>query len=208
MPTTLVAVSGMSPAILTEALWALADEETATVPDEVAFVTTVTGAARLEEQLFTPRPEWGSLTVYENLRASLGSADHQLIGAGTPQIFSINDGSADRAPHRSLTGHWDASNLTAYPTPALTFWFTTRFLAVIPVILIGLILVASATKQCRIQVGIEGLDNTMRDHLRQGTLGLHGKSSLPPLNAKPSSRNFRPPSANRTPASRFLMEFA
>ncbi len=51
MPTTLVAVSGMSPAILTETLWALGQEEPPVVPDEVVVITTSAGEADLRHAL-------------------------------------------------------------------------------------------------------------------------------------------------------------
>ena len=49
MKTVLLATTGMSPAVLTETVWALAREKPAVVPDEVYVVTTVSGAAKLKE---------------------------------------------------------------------------------------------------------------------------------------------------------------
>jgi CRISPR-associated protein (TIGR02584 family) len=49
-----LAVSGMSPAVLTETIWALAHEETPVIPDRIVVVTTTRGQAVLEKELFTP----------------------------------------------------------------------------------------------------------------------------------------------------------
>lgn len=84
--TTLLAVTGLSPAIVTETIFALAREKPAVLPERVAFITTLTGAAKLQEQLFTPLLEWGNNTVWESLRRILGTNDRQLI-AEAPRII-------------------------------------------------------------------------------------------------------------------------
>lgn len=71
MPTSLVAVSGMSPAILTETIWALAHESPPVIPDEVIVITTSKGAADLQRDLLTKSPEWKHQTVWESLRHDL-----------------------------------------------------------------------------------------------------------------------------------------
>lgn len=96
MKTTLLAVTGLSPAIVTETLWALAQRETAILPDRVGFITTVTGAKVIEEQLFTPIPEWSGLSVWETLRKSLKAESHQLIADPT-HIITIPEPSTGRA---------------------------------------------------------------------------------------------------------------
>jgi len=68
MPTTLIAVSGMSPAIITETLWALANEHPATVPDEVVVITTTKGRADIERDLLTKQKAWNGKTAWETLR--------------------------------------------------------------------------------------------------------------------------------------------
>ena len=73
--TTLLAVTGMSPAVLTETAWALAREKPPTIPDQVVVVTTLPGKGRLEDELFTASPEYGGLGVWQALRrAILGPA--------------------------------------------------------------------------------------------------------------------------------------
>lgn len=73
-PTILLAVCGMSPAILTETVWALAHPpagEDPVVPEQVVVVTTSRGAEDLQRDLNTPRPDWGGRCVWECLRAAI-----------------------------------------------------------------------------------------------------------------------------------------
>lgn len=71
MPTTLIAVSGMSPAIITETLWALAHESPPTVPDEILVITTSKGEADIQSQLLAPLPAWQGQTVWHTLRCDI-----------------------------------------------------------------------------------------------------------------------------------------
>lgn len=71
MKTILLAVSGMSPAIITETLWALATESPPVVPDEVVVITTLKGETDIHEQLLTPQSDWGNKKVWECLRQDL-----------------------------------------------------------------------------------------------------------------------------------------
>ncbi len=71
MPITLIAVSGMSPAILTETLWALANEEITIVPDEVIVITTSKGKVDIESQLLSGRESWAGASVWETLRQDI-----------------------------------------------------------------------------------------------------------------------------------------
>jgi len=69
MKTTLVAVSGLSPAIVTETVWALAAESPPAVPDDVVVITTARGEHDLREQLLSKRDGvWNGRTVWEQLR--------------------------------------------------------------------------------------------------------------------------------------------
>jgi len=79
MKTTLIAVSGMSPGILTETLWALAGEDPAIVPDEVIVITTSKGESDIRRDLLSKQDTWGNTTVWEALR-------HDIFArAGTPK---------------------------------------------------------------------------------------------------------------------------
>lgn len=79
MKTTLVAVSGMSPAIITESLWALAREKPPVIPDDVIVITTARGKTDIESNLLGDNPDWGGKSVWETLRADL------LARAGHPK---------------------------------------------------------------------------------------------------------------------------
>lgn len=86
MPTTLLAVTGLSPSIVTETVWALAQEKPRTLPQRVVFITTSTGAAKIREQLHTAFPGLGGQTAWQALRAALKAKDHELI-AEDPRII-------------------------------------------------------------------------------------------------------------------------
>lgn len=96
MNSTLLAVTGLSPAIVTETLWALAARKPRVLPHRVVFVTTLTGASVIEQQLFAPRPDWNDLSVWESLRISLNAGPDELI-AESPHIISISDSTSGRA---------------------------------------------------------------------------------------------------------------
>jgi CRISPR-associated protein (TIGR02584 family) len=66
LETVLFAVTGMSPAILTETVWALAHETPAIIPDRIVVVTTAAGRATIQRELF-------DAGVWDKLRAALAS---------------------------------------------------------------------------------------------------------------------------------------
>jgi CRISPR-associated protein (TIGR02584 family) len=73
----------MSPAVLTETLWALAQESPPVIADHIVVITTISGRLAIERDLLTPSPDRGGLTVWQQLReAVLGpqaSDDPRLI---------------------------------------------------------------------------------------------------------------------------------
>lgn len=71
MKTVLFTVSGTSPAIITETLWALACETPSTVPDEVIVVTTIRGRADIERFLLASENGWKGKSVWETMRADV-----------------------------------------------------------------------------------------------------------------------------------------
>lgn len=72
MPETiLLAVTGMSPAVLTETLWALAREKEPVIPDRVIVVTTTAGRARITGGLLAPSTRLGGVSPWEALRAAM-----------------------------------------------------------------------------------------------------------------------------------------
>jgi CRISPR-associated protein (TIGR02584 family) len=58
----------MSPAVLTETIWALAHENPPVIPDRVVVITTLPGKARIEDDLFKDSPDYGNRTVWQALR--------------------------------------------------------------------------------------------------------------------------------------------
>lgn len=84
--TTLLAVTGLSPAIVTETLWALAQEKPRVLPQRVIFITTSIGAAKIKEQLHTPLTAFGGQTPWQALRNALQAKDHELI-AEEPRVI-------------------------------------------------------------------------------------------------------------------------
>ena len=73
---TLLAVTGMSPAILTETIWALAHLE-GIIPARIIAVTTTVGRTKLKA-LWKPLPALGGISPWNALRANLEGAGHQL----------------------------------------------------------------------------------------------------------------------------------
>jgi CRISPR-associated protein (TIGR02584 family) len=69
--TVLFAVTGMSPAILTETVWALAHETPAIIPDRVVVVTTRAGRDAIRRELFTDHGSLSTGSVWDQLRAAL-----------------------------------------------------------------------------------------------------------------------------------------
>lgn len=86
----LVAVTGVSPAILTETVWALAQQDTPWLPDQIISVTTRTGRKAIEDLLITGEG-WVSLAsalAQQGLdvegRLAFGASDSiRVIGDGT-----------------------------------------------------------------------------------------------------------------------------
>lgn len=79
----LLAVTGMSPAVITETLWALAHPppgsgEEPVLPHRVVALTTTVGRREVASQLFTPRPAFAGLSAWDALRAALIAAGFDL----------------------------------------------------------------------------------------------------------------------------------
>ncbi len=91
MPQTkiLVAAVGMSPAVLTETIWALAHEKTPWIPNRVVAITTTEGRDRLRESLFGKNSEW------ESLQKTLNATEGQLRFGDSDSIRIIGDGQND-----------------------------------------------------------------------------------------------------------------
>jgi len=86
--TVLIAVTGLSPAVLTETLWALAhDRIRPTIPDKVIVLTTLTGAQRMKDQLFGADELW--LTLRRQLLGKNHATDLRLDFAETPDRLKV-----------------------------------------------------------------------------------------------------------------------
>jgi CRISPR-associated protein (TIGR02584 family) len=74
----LFAVTGMSPAILTETVWALAHETPATIPDRVVVVTTRAGRDAIQRELFAVETDRRAVrTGHPSAAARPAVAPHQ-----------------------------------------------------------------------------------------------------------------------------------
>jgi len=76
----LLAVTGMSPAVLTETIWALAGQTPAVLPNRVIVLTTAAGRERLQKSLFAPADRLGGVSPWDALRGALEAAGHDLTG--------------------------------------------------------------------------------------------------------------------------------
>ena len=75
MESVLFAVLGVSPSVLTETIWALAQESPALIPDHVVVLTTTVGRERLATELFSgEKPGWQRLTH------ALAQQGHEVVG--------------------------------------------------------------------------------------------------------------------------------
>lgn len=75
----LVAVTGMSPAILTETLWALAHRPEPVIPTRIVAITTAQGRQRLAT-LFQPTPSLKDQSPWDALRSALTRQGHDITG--------------------------------------------------------------------------------------------------------------------------------
>jgi len=78
--TILLAVTGMSPAILTETVWALAQENPPVLPDRIVVLTTTVGKDQIERELFTPQPHFNDQCGWDCLREKLQERGHDMKG--------------------------------------------------------------------------------------------------------------------------------
>jgi len=92
--TVLLAVTGMSPAVLTETVWALAKQKgKPVIPDRVIVLTTLKGKVEIEKQLFGPDRIWDALR--STLLGSAADSDERLyfgLSADCVRVFTRNAG--------------------------------------------------------------------------------------------------------------------
>jgi CRISPR-associated protein (TIGR02584 family) len=102
--TILLAVTGMSPAVLSETVWALAHEKSPVIPDRVVVITTSPGQARLEDELFKSSPDYGNRTVWQALRdailsnrAGSSNADDDRLNLDEIRVIASRDSKVGRS---------------------------------------------------------------------------------------------------------------
>ena len=90
----LLSVTGQSPAVLTETVWALAHEKPAIIPHRIVVITTTEGRDTLVRELLSPTEH----CVWDQLRHRLEALGHDLAGrlqfGPTPhdiRVFTIFD---------------------------------------------------------------------------------------------------------------------
>jgi len=98
MSAVLLAVTGLSPAIVTETVWALAREKPRTLPGRVIFLTTAVGAVKIQEQLFTPLPALGGVSAWQALRIALHAGPEELIAEPTRLIGKSDPATGSLTP--------------------------------------------------------------------------------------------------------------
>ena len=87
--TILLAVTGMSPAVLTETVWALADKKPPVFPDEIIVLTTTAGQEAIQKQLFGPDQIWDGLR--RHLLGKNADSDPRLIfGPGPHNVKTFS----------------------------------------------------------------------------------------------------------------------
>jgi len=88
--TTLVAVTGLSPAVLTETLWALAHEVEPVIPERIVVLTTQTGRERLLPW-FAPDGAWARFRADLAAATGLDLRDKLRFGPSAQAIRVIPD---------------------------------------------------------------------------------------------------------------------
>ncbi len=78
--TVLLAVTGTSPAVLTETVWALCQRSEPIIPDRVVTVTTAVGRRALTDHLLKPLARFDGLTPWEALRERLAAKGVPISG--------------------------------------------------------------------------------------------------------------------------------
>src|SRR3984893_869586 len=76
----LLAVTGMSPAILTETVWALAQENPPVLPARIVVLTSTVGKSQIERELFTPQPHFDDQCGWDCLREKLRERGQDMKG--------------------------------------------------------------------------------------------------------------------------------
>ncbi len=95
--TVLMAVLGVSPSVLTETLWALAQESPPVIPDRIVVLTTRTGRSALEASLFSGQESGWTRLCSELQRRGLPIENKLRFGLASDhvRIFPSANGACD-----------------------------------------------------------------------------------------------------------------
>jgi CRISPR-associated protein (TIGR02584 family) len=99
---TLVAVTGKKPVILTETVWALAQESPPIIPDSILALTTSVGEDLLRRELCLASREFGGKSVWEALRESLAGRGHQVDNRLVLEVRAIAGRRSGQSPAPAL----------------------------------------------------------------------------------------------------------
>jgi len=88
----LIAAIGMSPAVLTETIWALAQENPPWIPDQVIAITTLAGRTKIKEMLLSSK---GWKALHDALKKQGCPVDDALRFGADDTIRVIGDGGQD-----------------------------------------------------------------------------------------------------------------
>lgn len=95
----LLSVTGMTPAVLTETLWALAHENPPVIPDRVVVVTTPRGRELMEREIFTPLGQ-GQDDLWQTLRSKIlgsGNKGDSRLNLDTPRLITAPNARSGRS---------------------------------------------------------------------------------------------------------------
>lgn len=100
-PSVLLAAVGMSPAVLTETVWALAHEDPPEIPEKVIVLTTASGRNKLVTELLSANSAFDGLSPWQALRKALADeglpVDGKLRFGSTAEdirVFTTSDGTS------------------------------------------------------------------------------------------------------------------
>jgi len=93
--TILFAVTGTSPAVLTETVWALATERKAVIPHQIIVLTTTAGRKAIETELFKTGLWDNLITALKNKGFDIKDRLKFGLCANHVRLFPASDGKSD-----------------------------------------------------------------------------------------------------------------
>src|SRR5258708_1903499 len=99
MQVVLLSVTGMTPAVLTETIWALAHENPPVIQNRVVVVTTPKGNELMEREIFTPISP-GQEDLWQTLRSHILGPQHKndlRLNVDTPRLITAPNARSGRS---------------------------------------------------------------------------------------------------------------